>query len=64
MITKRLSELEDEDLRSLLSRDVGIQDVLPAVNEIIMEVGSKGDEALFKYTEKFEGAHLDDLRVT
>jgi len=64
VITKRLSELEDEDLRSLLSRDVGIQDVLPAVNEIIMEVGSKGDEALFKYTEKFEGAHLDDLRVT
>ena len=64
MITKRLGDLKDEDLRSLLSREVGIQDVLPAVNEIIMEVGSKGDEALFKYTEKFEGAHLDDLRVT
>ena len=26
--------------------------------------GSKGDEALFKYTEKFEGAQLDDLRVS
>jgi histidinol dehydrogenase len=59
-----LSQLKDEDLQALLSRDVGITDVLSAVNEIIMEVGSKGDEALFKYTEKFEGARLDDLRVS
>jgi histidinol dehydrogenase len=64
MITKMLSDLLDEDLRSLLSRDVGISDVLPAVNEIVMEVGGKGDEALFKYTEKFEGARLDELRVS
>jgi histidinol dehydrogenase len=64
MITKMLCELKDEDLQALLSRDVGITDVLSAVNEIIMEVGSKGDEALFKYTEKFEGARLDDLRVS
>ncbi len=64
MIIKRLDELKDEDLRSLISRDVGIQDVLPAVNDIILEVGSKGDEALFKYTEQFDGARLDDLRVT
>jgi len=64
MITKMLSELKDEDLQALLSRDVGITDVLSAVNEIIMEVGNKGDEALFKYTEKFEGARLDDLRVS
>ncbi|MHB8120078.1 MAG: histidinol dehydrogenase [Methanothrix sp.] len=64
MITKMLSELKDEDLQALLSRDVGISDVLSAVNEIVMEVGSKGDEALFKYTEKFEGARLDDLRVS
>ncbi|HOV82887.1 MAG TPA: histidinol dehydrogenase [Methanothrix sp.] len=64
MMEKMLSELKDEDLRLLLSRDVGISDVLPAVNDIIMEIGEKGDEALFKYTEKFEGARLDDLRVS
>jgi histidinol dehydrogenase len=64
MITKMLCELKDEDLQALLSRDVGITDVLSAVNDIIMEVGNKGDEALFKYTEKFEGARLDDLRVS
>ncbi|VVB72953.1 Histidinol dehydrogenase [uncultured archaeon] len=63
MMIKRLEELKDEDLKSLFSRDVGIQDVLADVNEILMEVGSKGDEALYKYTEKFEGAKLDDLRV-
>ena len=64
MITKMLSELSDEDLQALLSRDVGISDVLNAVNEIVMEVGEKGDEALFKFTEKFEGARLDDLRAS
>ena len=64
MITKMLSELKDEELQALLSRDVGISEVLSAVNEIVMEVGSKGDEALFKFTETFEGARLDDLRVS
>ncbi len=59
-----LRELKDEDLKALLSRDVGISEVLSAVNEIVMEVGGSGDEALFKYTEKFEGARLDDLRVS
>lgn len=64
MITRMLRDLKDEDLRALLSRDVGISDVLSAVNEIVMEVGSLGDEALFKYTERFEGARLDELRVS
>ena len=64
MITKRLEGLLDEDLRWLLSRQVGIQDVLPNVSEIITEVASVGDKALFKYTEKFDGAKLKSLRVT
>jgi len=64
MITKMLSDLKEEDLRSLLTRDVGITDVLETVNEIVMEVGEKGDEALFAFTEKFEGAKLNELRVS
>jgi histidinol dehydrogenase len=64
MIFKRLEEIKDEDLRGLLSREVGIEDVLPGVNEIVMEVAAKGDRALFEYTKKFEGAKLDDLRVS
>jgi histidinol dehydrogenase len=58
-----LSDLKEEDLRGLLTRDVGINDVLETVNKIVMEVGEKGDEALFSLTERFEGARLDDLRV-
>jgi len=64
MITKMLSKLTDEELQALLSRDVGISEVLSAVNDIVMEVGNKGDEALFKFTETFEGARLDELRVS
>jgi histidinol dehydrogenase len=64
MIFKRLEDLNDEDLQGLLSREVGIQDVLPQVNEILIDVGSKGDEALFSYTEKFDRVKLTDLRVT
>ena len=64
MIYKRLEELTDEDLGGLLSREIGIQDVLASVNEILMDVGSKGDEALFRYTEKYEGAKLDNLRIS
>ena len=64
MIAKMLSDLKEEDLRGLLTRDVGITDVLETVNEIVMEVGEKGDEALFGFTEKFEGARLDELRVS
>ncbi len=64
MITKMLCELKDGDLELLLSRDVGISEVLSVVNEIVMEVENKGDEALYAYTEKFEGACLDDLQVS
>ena len=64
MIYKRLEELTDEELGGLLSREIGIQDVLTSVNEILMDVGSKGDEALFRYTEKYEGAKLDNLRIS
>ncbi len=64
MIIKKLEELDDQDLKGLLSREMGIQDVLPQVNEILMDVGEKGDEALLRYTQKFDGARLKDLRVT
>ncbi len=64
MITKMLRDLNGEELGALLSRDVGISEVLASVNEIILEVENKGDEALFALTERFEGAALDDLLVS
>jgi histidinol dehydrogenase len=66
MIIKKLEDLNDEDLKGLLSREVGIQDVLPQVNEILLDVAENGDEALLQYTKKFDGASigLQELRVT
>lgn len=64
MMIKKLEELSDEDLRGLFSREMGIQDVLPQVNEILMDVGAEGDKALLRYTEKFEGAKLESLMVS
>jgi histidinol dehydrogenase len=64
MIFKRLEDLKDDDLEQLLSRQVGIQDVVAKVNEIVMDVASNGDEALFKYTEALDGARLPNLQVS
>jgi histidinol dehydrogenase len=65
MIIKKLEDLNDEDLKILLSREVGIQDVLPQVNEILLDVGENGDDAIISYTRKFDGASisLQDIRV-
>jgi len=60
---KKLDELSDEELQGLLYRKVGIQDVLPAVDEIIKGVASRGDLALSEYTERFDGADLTTFRV-
>lgn len=64
MITKRIEELDDDDLKRLFSREVSIQDVLPDVNNILMDIGSEGDKALFKYEEKFDGVKLETLMVS
>jgi histidinol dehydrogenase len=64
MLTKRLQELSDEDLTKLFSRQVGIQDVLPQVGEILAQVAEMGDKALLEYTEKFDGIKLSSIRVT
>ncbi|HOK58208.1 MAG TPA: histidinol dehydrogenase [Methanothrix sp.] len=64
MIVKKLNELSSEDLKVLLSREIGIQDVLQRVNDIVMDVGENGDEALRKYTEQFDGVRLESFRVS
>ena len=64
MIFKRLEDLSDQDLEGLLSREAGLEEVLPQTSEILAEVGSKGDLALFNYTEKFDKVKLDRLRVS
>jgi histidinol dehydrogenase len=64
MIFKTLEDLSEEELEGLLSREEGLEEVLPQTSEILAEVGSKGDLALFNYTEKFDKVQLDSLRVS
>ncbi|NLL18156.1 MAG: histidinol dehydrogenase [Clostridia bacterium] len=40
---------------------IGGEEVLPQVTEIVQSVRQRGDEALYEYTERFDGA---DLRLT
>ncbi len=62
-ILKKIEELSDEELQGLLYRQVGIQDMLLSVDEIIKGVATRGDLALAQYTERFDGAILATFRV-
>lgn len=48
----------------LFIRSQRIVDVAPVVTEIICDVEKNGDEALYRLTEKFDGAKLSRLDVT
>ena len=50
--------------KEIFARSVPQTDVAAAVREIIADVRANGDEALFRYTEKFDKAKLTSLRVS
>src|SRR5437764_4854386 len=53
-----------DDLRALLPRpDLGGTAPVEAVREILAEVKKRGDAALREYTQRFDGAVVDELRV-
>lgn len=60
----RILRYDPENKDSVLERKVSSKDVSASVREIINNVKEKGDEALFEYTEKFDGADLKALRVS
>lgn len=54
-----------EDWEALLQRPKFTTQSLDAVvNEVFEDVQNNGDEALKKYTQKFDGVSLDDLKVS
>ncbi len=54
-----------EDWKTILKRPTQtVADIEDTVNTIFAEVQKEGDTIVYKYTEKFDGAVLDDLRVT
>lgn len=54
----------EENISLRRSLDQGTEEQRKAVLEVIEAVRTKGDAALFSYTEKWDGAKLDSLRVT
>lgn len=59
--TFKYGEVSNEEL---FIRSALIDDVAPVVADIIENVRQRGDEALFEYTERFDGAKLDTLLVS
>lgn len=53
----------DSYFKSLRERRKNV-DLKQRVKDILDDVYNHGDEALFNYTEKFDGVRLDDLEVT
>ena len=58
-------EFEKISPEQILNRDIQAEeDVSKAVDEVIVAVRERGDEALKEYTKRFDGVELDSLQVT
>ncbi len=60
---KKISELTQEDLEQIMMREMDFFKVMDDVSAIISEVEKDGDEALRKFTKKFDGADIVDIEV-
>lgn len=60
----KIYRYEDVPLSQLLIRTVEQSGVQDAVRDIIADVAARGDEALFEYSRRFDGAELTALEVT
>ncbi len=64
MLYKRISELSPEEMDALIHRGGELADVGETVASIISDVRQNGDDALRRYTKKFDGATLDAIEVS
>lgn len=60
----KIYDYEQVDNKDIFSRMAPKNDVSDIVSNIIADVRTSGDSALFNYTEKFDGAKLESLEVT
>ena len=58
MLYKKISELTQEDMEQIMLREVEFFKVMDDVSVIINEVKKDGDDALKKFTKKFDGADI------
>lgn len=63
MEIKNIKDLSEDELSRLIDREVSLSDLMPNVSEIVEDVGRNGDEALSRYTEKFDGVKIEEFRV-
>jgi len=64
LIKKKLSELDEEEARGLLSRGQDVQSVMATVVEIVDDVQERGDDALRDHTERLDGVRVGKLEVS
>ncbi len=60
----KIYDYNDVPLSELLIRGVEKTGVTDAVRDILADVEARGDEALFEYTRRFDGAELTALEVS
>ncbi len=60
----KILDVEKVEREEIFARAEGINDVSDTVSDIIANVRSRGDKALYEYAEKFDRAKLDSLEVT
>lgn len=61
----KLLRINDIDVDEVIKRsEENVNEVIPAVADILSEVHKNKDEALISFTEKFDNVKLDDLKVT
>ena len=60
----RIYKLSDVDRKEILRRDNTADRALDTVREIVENVRRNGDAALREYTKKFDGADIENLKVS
>ncbi len=61
---RALVDIDPDRRAALIDRDAGVESERETVRDIIEQVRSAGDEALFELSERFDGVDLDRIEIT
>ncbi len=60
---REISKLNEAELKQILKRELALESVFEGVEKILMDVKKNGDAAVKKYTKKFDGVDLKQIKV-
>ncbi len=63
MLIKPISELSAKEKSKLFNRSTGLQDAMESVLSILRDVKENGDDALRRYTLRFDNASIGEIEV-